>query len=199
MSNQIEISIVRSQRLISAAKTLLDLIEDDGQFLCDKREPFVLLCALSIEAILNEALSDLKYLLQEQDLGKSLINAFATMGLQAKLNSLFYILSKGRYTINKSSECYTYLRKIIKARNISAHPKPIEVGSFEIDMYKNTDGFDSFLLPKEVFTKRLLQSDIFTAQELKNCLLNVLLLQNTLKYIVREDTLENTDLLMEVS
>ncbi|WP_352256041.1 hypothetical protein, partial [Pseudoalteromonas sp. 19-MNA-CIBAN-0066] len=74
------------------------------------------------------------------------------------------------------------MRKIIKARNISAHPKPVELGSFEICMYKNTDGFDSFLLPKEVFTKGLLQSDIFTAQELKNCLLNILLLQNTLKY-----------------
>lgn len=199
MSNQIEISIVRSHRLISAAKTLLDLIEDDELFLCDKREPFVLLCALAIEAILNEALSDLKYLLQEQELGRSLIDAFATMGLQAKLNSLFYILSKGRYTINKSSDCYSYLRKIIKARNISAHPKPVELGSFEICMYKNTDGFDSFSLPKEVFTKGMLQSDIFTAQELENCLLNITLLQNTLKYILGKDLLENTELLLEVN
>ncbi|MFL3650517.1 MAG: hypothetical protein ACI6PR_04790 [Pseudoalteromonas sp.] len=66
-------------------------------------------------------------------------------------------------------------------------------------MYKNTDGFDSFSLPKEVFTQGLLQSDIFTAQELENYLLNVLLLQNTLKYIVKNDPIENKGLLLEVN
>jgi len=39
MSNQIEISIVRSQRLISAAKTLLDLIEDDELFCAISESP----------------------------------------------------------------------------------------------------------------------------------------------------------------
>lgn len=84
--------------------------------------PFVLTCAASLEAVLNDHLVNASF----QQFGalnyKILADAYLSMTFRGRLTAIVPLLTKGRFIIRTESKVYTALCKLIKLRNELVHP-----------------------------------------------------------------------------
>lgn len=91
--------------------------------------PYVLMCATTLEARLNDELYGFASKTWEEN-SKLIADAFLSMSFRGKLIALVPILTNQRYRINQEHFVYQRLASLITLRNLLAHPKPT-IYSFE--------------------------------------------------------------------
>jgi hypothetical protein len=105
-----------------------------------------------MEARLNEALNDWGRFFSSIESGAKHANAFLSMNLRSKLDTIFFIYTNGEYITNIESKEYQYLARLVSIRNQVAHSKPFTVET-DIEFHDEEDGSHSFQLPAEFIEK----------------------------------------------
>jgi hypothetical protein len=85
--------------------------------------PYVLMCATTLEARLNDALYDHAFHTWGEKY-KAIADAYLSMSFRGKLNSLVPILTNDKYRISQEHFVYQRLASLISVRNLLAHLKP---------------------------------------------------------------------------
>ncbi len=87
--------------------------------------PFVVTCAVALEARLNDELVNYAHSKWDWD-EPALAQSLLTMNLRSKLNALVPLLTEHRFQFNRNHFVYRRLNSLISVRNALVHPKPFE-------------------------------------------------------------------------
>lgn len=126
--------------------------------------PFVLTCAATLEATLNDQLVTWAFRVYERSEYKRVAEAYLTMSLRGKLDIIVPHLSYDKYIFDKTSADYRALGDLISRRNKLVHSK-----SFYEDekiTVSDTDPFEIEMSPTQL--ERWMQS-LFYGTHSKHC------------------------------
>lgn len=111
--------------------------------------PYVLMCATTLEARLNDELHDFAAT-NWRDSFKPIADAYMSMNFRGKLNALVPILTNNQYRINQDHVVYQRLVSLISVRNLLAHPKPTVSEFADASEDAPTWPFPYPMIPKEM-------------------------------------------------
>lgn len=104
--------------------------------------PYVILCALALEATLNGALTRKALSIHHAD-STSLTDAFCSMSFKGKLNALVPLLTNGKFRINQQHRVYKQLASLITVRNRLAHSR----SRYEDMEFQTAEGYQIYSHP----------------------------------------------------
>jgi hypothetical protein len=115
--------------------------------------PYVLMCATTLEARLNDELHGYASKIWGDDY-KSIADAYLSMSFRGKLTAVVPFLTNNKYRINQKHIVYQRLASLITVRNLLVHPEPT-VEKFEIRELPEDKRlpFPYPQLPREIFEK----------------------------------------------
>ena len=110
----------RTESILRAANDLLGKLKDGND---PNKYPYILCSAVALECMLNLVI--VEWCVQEYSESdyKKQADAFLSMNLRSKLNTIGMFSSKSKYIINNQSPHYQVLSKLISLRNEVAHTK----------------------------------------------------------------------------
>jgi hypothetical protein len=115
------VATVKFSRILSGLRKLYEAAPENESLVV----PYVITCAATLEARLNDALADYghrRWGWNEKTLTQSLLS----MSFRGKLNALVPLLTDHRYQFNRNHYVYQRLNSLISVRNLLVHPKPFE-------------------------------------------------------------------------
>src|SRR5271157_5765172 len=108
---KVTVMLIKSTKFLRLLERMRDRYTKEGEAE-DLVVPYVLLCALTLESKLNDALMNKAKRLCKGG-SNALEDAFCSMSFKGKLNALVPVLTNGRYCINNDHFVYQRLASLI--------------------------------------------------------------------------------------